>query len=292
MHRLDLRHRVRVRCIDHVKQHIGIRRFFQGGAERLDKVGRQVAHETDRVGQRIADPVRGFRGTHGWVQRGEQCVLHKHPGVREPVEQRGLACVGVADDGHRRNSVTLTVGSLGFASGLHGFDFAAQLSHPVANATTVELDLRFTGATRTDTGTASDLATSLTRHRLTPTAKTRQEVFELCELNLGFTFAGFSVLSEDIQDQRGPVNDFDLDDVFETTTLGWCKLTVDNHGVRANLVHDVTQLGCLTRTEVRSWVRFHAALDHAIQHFRARGFGERGKLTQRVLGLLGSTVRP
>ena len=66
--------------------------------ERLDQPVRQAADEADGVGEqhRLATGQRQPPG--GRVEGGEQPVLDEHAGLGEPVEQRRLAGVGVADD--------------------------------------------------------------------------------------------------------------------------------------------------------------------------------------------------
>src|SRR5207302_1927897 len=50
------------------------------------------------------------------------------------------------------------------------------------------------------------------------------------------------MLSEDVEDQRCPVDDLDLDDVLELAQLPGCELTVAYHGVGRGRSDDVTQL--------------------------------------------------
>ena len=51
------------------------------------------------------------------------------------------------------------------------------------------------------------------------------------EFYLGFALPGLGVLGENVEDQRGPVHDFRVDDVFEASTLRGCEFFVDDHGV-------------------------------------------------------------
>ena len=64
-------------------------------------VGRSEMKPT--VSERIAARPSGQRDRpHGRVERGEEHVLGQHPGAGQPVEQRRLAGVGVADQRHDR----------------------------------------------------------------------------------------------------------------------------------------------------------------------------------------------
>src|SRR5690606_10822760 len=149
----------------------------------------------------------------------------EHARSRQPVEQRGLARVGVADDRDRGHVPRTARVALGLAGRCHVLDLSAQLRHPGADPAAVELDLRLTRTTRTHAGTAGgDPATGLPGHRLTPSAQAREQVLELRELHLRLALAGLRVLGEDVEDQSGPVDDLDLDDVLKTTALGGREL--------------------------------------------------------------------
>ena len=60
------------------------------------------------------------------------------------------------------------------------------------------------------------------------------------------------VLGEDVEDQGGPVDDLDLDDVFELAQLAGGELAVADHGVGAGGEHDVAQLARLARSRCTS----------------------------------------
>src|SRR3712207_4853947 len=129
---------------------------------------------------------------------GEQRVLHQHARAGEPVEQAGLAGVGVAGDRHARDGVAVARGALGGAGGRHAGDLAAQLAHPRADPPPVGLDLRLTGTTGADAATAGDAATGLPGQRLTPAAQPRQHVLHLRELDLRLALTARRVLGEDV----------------------------------------------------------------------------------------------
>src|SRR5699024_11837812 len=78
-----------------------------------------------------------------------------------------------------------------------------------------EFDLRFPWAAGADPFPTSSLATRLPGHRLTPASQAREEVFQLRELDLGLAFLGFRVLGEDVEDERGAIDDLHLHHVFE-----------------------------------------------------------------------------
>src|SRR5690606_12831066 len=158
---------------------------------------RQVAHETDRVDQGVRAAVRCLRAPHRRVEGRKQHVLHESPGPRQTVEQRRLARVRVARDRHRGHLIAGAVGARRLTRRRETLDLLAQPRHPGVDASTVEFDLRLTGATRPHTDARTDLTTGLAAHRLTPTAKTRQQVLELSQFDLGLALAALRVLTED-----------------------------------------------------------------------------------------------
>ena len=88
--------------VDHVQQQIGVDDLFERRAERVDELVRQPAHEPDRVGEQHGLAAGQPQAARRRVERREQLVLDEHARVGEPVEQRRLAGVGVADERDRR----------------------------------------------------------------------------------------------------------------------------------------------------------------------------------------------
>jgi hypothetical protein len=60
-----------------------------------------------------------------------------------------------------------------------------------------------------------------------------QQVLQLGELHLRLALTGLGVLGEDVEDQRGAVDDLDLDDVLEGAPLAGDELAVADDGVGA-----------------------------------------------------------
>ena len=178
------------------------------------------------------------------------------------------------------------------AGGLHARDLLAQLRHPRVDPAPVDLDLRFTGAAAADPEPPGGPATDLPRQRLAPPAQARQQVLHLGQLDLGLALLGAGVLGEDVQDQRGAVDDLHLDDLLEFAQLGRGQLSVADDRVGADRDDDVSQLLGLARSDVGGRVRAVATLDEPIEHQRPGGFGQPGQLGQRVLRLGQRPGRP
>ena len=97
--------------------------------EHLDELVRELAHEADRVRQQHRLTAGQVEPAHARVERGEQPVLHEHPGIGEPVEQRRLAGVRVAHDrdgavARARPALALRATRRG-----HGLQLGLELAH-------------------------------------------------------------------------------------------------------------------------------------------------------------------
>jgi hypothetical protein len=161
-----------------------------------------------------------------------------------------------------------------------------QFHHPRANSTTVDLNLGLTGTTRTHTSAlAADLATSLAGHRVTPTAKAGKQVIELCELDLGLTLAGLGVLGEDVEDYRGPVNNFDLDRIFKGPALARRELSIGDNGVCTNSRDYLVKFLDLSSTKVCGWVWVWLSLEHTVEDHRASSLAQCREFLHRILGV-------
>lgn len=165
--------------------------------------------------------------------------------------------------------------------------------HPLANAPPVGLDLGLTGTAQTHAaGAAAGTTTGLPGHRFTPASQARQHVFHLGKRDLGFTFSAGGVLSEDVEDQRGAVDDFDLDRLFQRGQLCRGQLAVADDGVGAGGKHDLAKLLRLAGADVGRRVGLVAALDESFEDLRAGGFSQCRQLGQAGLGVGGAALGP
>ena len=292
-HRRDLALRVGMRDVDDVQDDVGVGNLLQGGAEGFHQLRRQRPDEPYRVGERVTDAVRCFRPADGRIQGGEERVLDEHSRIRQAVEQRRLAGIGVAGDCHRRHGIAAAVGALGFPCGLHGGDLPAQLRHPGTDAPAVQLDLRLTGPAGTNAAAGRpDAPAGLAGHGLAPATEPGQEVLKLGQLYLGLAFAALGMLRENVQDERGAVNDLDLHDVFQTAALRRRQLAVDNDRVSAGGHHYVAQFLGLARAQESPRIRLQPALDNTVQHLGAGCLGQRCQLPQGIVGVVGRAFGP
>src|SRR4029079_8419869 len=185
----------------------------------------------------------------GGVEGGEQRVLDQHAGPGQPVQQAGLAGVGVAGDGDAGDVVAAALLALGVAGALHVGELAAELGDLGVDPAAVGLDLGLTGATATDALTAGGAATGLAGQVAAPATEPLLHVGELGELDLRLALTALRVLGEDVEDQRGAVDGLDLELVLEVAQLAGCELTVEDHRVGSGRAHDLGEALDLAATD-------------------------------------------
>ena len=127
---------------------IGRRHFLQRRPEGFHQLGRQVRDEAHRVAEDGGAAAGQADGAHGRVQRGEELVLRIDAGAGQRVEQRGLAGVGVADQGDDRIRHLLAGFAMKAAGAFDGFEVAFDARHALLNKAPVRFDLRFARSTQ------------------------------------------------------------------------------------------------------------------------------------------------
>ena len=188
--------------------------------------------------------VGGLGPADGRVERGEQRVLDEHAGAGEPVEQRGLAGVGVAGDGHRR--APRCAGAPGaWCRGRSSCRRSRGAAWPswCGSGAGRSRSSSHRGRGCRCRRTAEPPAPPAWRDIDSPQPRSRGSMYciwasETCALPSRL----LRVLGEDVEDQRGAVDDLDLDDVLELAQLAGRQLAVADDGVGAGRDHDVAQL--------------------------------------------------
>jgi hypothetical protein len=113
-----------------------------------------------------------------------------------------------------------------------------------------------------------------------PATQPGQHVLELGQLHLCLALAAPRVLGEDVQDQRGPVDDLDPHDALEVSQLARGELAIADHGVGAGRGDDARELVRLARAHVGGGVDPAAPLDEAVEHLGPRGLGQPAQLAE------------
>ena len=231
---------------------------------------------------------------HGRVQGGEQRVLDQHAGAGEPVEQRGLAGVGVAGDGDRRHLVA--AGAPGawcrgpvFISAISRRSLAilvrirrrsvSILVSPgprVPMPPTPSRPRHRPGGTSTHPSRAAAAA-------CTASAPARPAP---CPPGCLACWAKMSRISA--------VRSMTLTLTTSSSWLSWPGVSSPSQmTVSAPVATTMSRssLG-LAGADVGRRVGLVAALDQAVEHQRAGGLGQRGQLGQGVLGVLRRALGP
>ena len=272
---------------------VGVGDLFKGGSEGLDQVVRKVPHEADRVRDGAVPTARQVQPSHGRIQGREQRVLDEHARAGESIEQARLSRVGVAGEGYRGCPRALARGALRAAYALHLLELAAQDRHLVTDTAAVGLDLGLARSARTDTtGRASRATTGLATQGLTPATQTRQEVLHLGQRHLRATGLAAGVLSEDVEDEPGAIDDLDLDDVLQVAQLPRAQLAIADDRVSACQHDEFAEFARFARPDVRRRIGPITPLDDAIEDQCPRGLREGGQLAQAALRLLGGALGP
>ena len=140
-HSMGLRHGIGVRDVHHVQQQIRLGDLFQGGSKGGHQHGRQFLDETHGVGQEHQPAAGELQTACGRIQRGEKLIGDKHLGIRQPVEQRGLAGVGVPHDGNGGHFPPPPAGPMTAPMGAHLLQLFLQLRDAPTNVAPVHLQL-------------------------------------------------------------------------------------------------------------------------------------------------------
>ena len=196
----------------------------------------------------------------------------------------------MATDGHLVPAALLP---LDVAAGLHLGDLAAQLGHPRrGSGAGPSRSWSHRGRGCRCRRRRAARAAHLPGQRLAPAAQPRQHVLHLRQRDLRLALPGLGVLGEDVEDQRGPVDDLDLDDVLQAGAAGRGSAHRRRSRCRRRSPTTMSRSSRgLARADVGRRVGLVAPLDHAVEHHRAGGLGERGQLAQGVLRVLDACPR-
>src|ERR1019366_2462642 len=112
-----------------------------------------------------------------------------------------------AGDGDRRDVTAAALLPLDLPPHRHLAELTAQPRGPRPDPAAVGLDLRLARSPGADPAASGDPPARLPGQRLAPATEPGQQVFQLGQLDLRLALLAPGVLGEDVQDQRGPVDD-------------------------------------------------------------------------------------
>src|SRR5262249_47418864 len=149
------------------------------------------------------------------IERGEETILYADVRLGEPVEQRRLPRVRVADECERVEVAALPGLPLRGTRLLEPGKVTFELAHALEDAPAIDLELRLAWAAVADqTAACATTGALLAQLRPTPT-KARQAVAELRQLHLHHALLAARVLGEDVEDQRDAVDDVAREQLLE-----------------------------------------------------------------------------
>ena len=146
------------------------------------------------------------------IERDEEVVGRGEPGAAQPVEQRGLARVGVADERDDRHAGAAAPVALLAPVGLHVRQLALDLHHATPDHAAVGLELRLARSPRADAA-AQPLEVGPLPDQ------PRQQVRELRQLDLQLALRRARALGEDVEDERGAIDHLDAERLGEVALL-------------------------------------------------------------------------
>src|SRR5690606_22251572 len=221
--------------IDDVQQQVGVARLFERRPKGLDQLVRQMANEAHGIGQDHRPEIVQFETPQGRVQGREQLVggIDLRPGQR--IEQRGLARVGVAHQGHQGHIRATSPAPRLLALAANLLQALLDLADANAQQATVGFQLGFTRATQADTAFLA-LQVGPAAHQ------TRAHVFQLSQFDLQLAFMGAGALREDIKNQTGSIEHAAFERTLEVALLAGCQGVVENDQLDLVVLDEIMQL--------------------------------------------------
>jgi hypothetical protein len=233
-HRIALQFPVRAGDVDDMNQKVRLAHFLKGGVEGFQQHRGQVLHEAYGVGQQHRPAIRQHDSARGGIQRGEHAVVHIGLRARQHIQQGGLACVGVADDGTAGEGQFAPRAALVDALAAEFFDFVAQVRDALADASLVDLQFRLARTARAD-------AAAQTRQGDPFARQARHQVQQLREFDLQRALARARPLREDVQNQLRAVNHARLGNLLQVALLHRVEFHIEQDDIRLVFAGELEQ---------------------------------------------------
>ena len=218
--------------IDDVQHQVGLGRFGERRAKRRDEIMRQVADETDGVGEHDGFRAVEVHSAQRGVERGEQLVRRIHATAGEPIEERGFAGIRVADNCDGAHSGAAPRPALRRARCRNARQPPAQKLHALRDQAPVGFELRFAWAAQAD-------AAFLPLEVGPAAGEARRHVVQLRELHLQLAFGALRTLREDVENEARAIDDATTERLLEIALLHAGERVVEDDQIRARVIETV-----------------------------------------------------
>ena len=165
---------------------------------------------------------------HQRIERHEERVRADRLFVRQPIEQRRLARVRVADERDGRHRLLLPPLAQLRPALADLIDLALNRLDAHADAPPVGLELRLARTARAD-------AAAEPRERRAGSGQPRQQVFQLRQLHLPLAFARARAAREDVENELRAIDDLPLELSSSCRSCAGSELVVEDHDIHAGL---------------------------------------------------------
>ena len=227
-----------------MEDQVGLDHLFQRGAEGRHQRGRQVRDEADGVGQ--DDPVAARQDDRAQrrIEGGEQHVGREHRRAGQPIEQRRLSGIGVADQRNDRIRHAFPAVAVELAGPLHALQFALDLGDALGDQPAVGLDLGLAGTAEKAEAAALALQMGPGPHQAAAL------IIEMGELDLQRALPRPRPPAEDFEDQAGAVEHLGVPGLLQVALLHRRQRAIHHHDPGLVGFHQARQLLHLALAEI------------------------------------------
>ena len=196
-----------------MNQKVRIGQLLQRCPEGVYQMVGQLGDESHRVRQDDPQRVIHLQLPGGGVQGVKEAVVGRNARAGEPVQQRGLACIGVAHQRHHRNGVFHPLAALHRPNLADLGQLLLQLGNSGPDVATIRLQL---GLTRAPGANAAALPGQADSH----TGQAGKQIFVLSQLHLEPSLCGLGPLGKDVQNQGAAVQNRYAQELLQHPNLG------------------------------------------------------------------------
>ena len=248
-----------------MQQQICMDGFFKGGPKGSHQRMREVSYEPDRIGH--GDRTRTFdpHAPRGGIERGKELVGRVGVGLRERIEKRRLAGVGITHQRYRHHATAHSRPTLRMSLTLDLAQSFPQQLDLVADDTAVHFKLRFT---RTPHADAPTLTLQVGPHA----SQAGHQMLQLRELDLELALVAARPKREDIEDQTDTVDHTQLEHTLEVALLGRRQGVIDEDELCAVRRCCQRDLFCLARPDEQGSIRTSASGDDRLDDLCSGAF--------------------